>query len=115
MNYQESGRVSVKITMLDGRSDTFPMEFVPQCYMRGGGWLPGISLEKGIEEVAELTGQDWVFEGVGYHYAEGKVIEYTIEDDDCNPIGSWQILLDGQPTTYEDIEEIAFGLYTEEE
>lgn len=115
MNYQESGRVSVKITMLDGRSDTFPMEFVPQCYMRGGSWLPGISLEKGIEAVAELTGEDWVFEGVGYHYAEGKAVAHMIENDDCEVIGSWQILLDGQPTTYADIEEIAFGLYTEEE
>ena len=115
MNYQESGRVSVKITMIDWQSATFPMEFVPQCYMRGGRWLPGINLEKGMEEITEFTGQDWVFEGVGYHYAEGKVIEYTIEDDDCNPIGSWQILLDGKPTTYEAIEEIAFGLYTEEE
>ena len=115
MKYEESGRVSVEITMKDGRLGNFPMEFVPQCYMRGGRWLPGVNLEKGYEAVEEFTGCDWVSEGIGYHYAEGKSVEEEIHDYDDNLLGSWKILLDGKPTTYAELEEIAFGLYTEEE
>ena len=115
MNYQESGRLSVKITMLNGESLTLPMEFVPDCYLRGGKSYPGIALLEGYDLVRELTGEGWVFEGITYHYAEGKSISHTIADDDETTIGSWEILLDGKPTTFEDIEEIAFSLYTEEE
>lgn len=112
MIYEESGRVTVKITMSDGRSDTFPMEFIPDCYLRGGRDYPGIGLVENEGAIANFTGESWVFEGIGYHYAEGKTIENTFEDMDDVVIGSWQILLDGRPTTYQEIEEIAFGLYT---
>lgn len=115
MTYQESGRLSVKITMLNDKSVTLPMEFIPECYLRGGSSYPGIALLEGYDQVAELTGEQWVFEGVTYHYAEGKSISHTITDDEDKTIGSWEILLDGKPTTFAAIEEIAFSLYTEEE
>lgn len=115
MTYQESGRLSVNVSMNNGKSITLPMEFVPDCYLRGGKSYPGIMLLEGRDKIIELTGEEWVFEGISYHYAEGQSIEGTIEDDDFKHIGTWQILLDGTPTTFADIEEIAFGLYTEEE
>jgi hypothetical protein len=105
-------KLSLEISLRNGDKKVFPLSSRASEYHQADSWheylIPHMSR---LDEVhLELfTGDYAAWETVFYHYAEGVTTKGDVEADDFEEDKgykyAWQILLDGKPATYAEVDQ----------
>ena len=109
--------IEVKITKSSTESKTFPLAFTLDGYLKGGRDYPAITALGSTEALMnEYIGDEMgVFgEYPVYAYCEGQTVSDTYEvtdyDDELICTISYELLLDGKPATFAEIEAVCFSM-----
>lgn len=105
-------QLSLEISLRNGDKKVFPLSFRESEYYQADSWheylIPCMSRldEVGLEM---FTGDYAAWETVFYHYAEGVTTKGDVEADDFEEDKgykyAWQMLLDGKPATYAEVDQ----------
>jgi len=105
--------LSLEITLEDGKKAIFPMSFRATEYYEGSelheSQIPCMSRYQEIR-LDEFTGYEYSWALVEYHYAEGLTTQGELDHEENDEYGvsfmySWQMLLDGKPATYAEVDQ----------
>lgn len=104
--------LSVEITLRNGDKKVFPMSYIASDYTQAGSFheylIPHMSR---LDEVhlEMFTGDSASWETVSYHYLEGLTTTGDVEAEDFEEDKgykyAWQMLLDGKPATYAEVDQ----------
>lgn len=105
-------QLSLEISLRNGDKKVFPLSFRESEYYQADSWheylIPCMSRldEVGLEM---FTGDYAAWETVSYHYGEGLTTTGDVEADDFEEDKgykyAWQMLLDGKPATYAEVDQ----------
>ena len=109
--------IEVEITKSASDRKRFPLAFTLDGYLKGGREYPALTALGSTEELmSEYIGDEMgVFgEYPVYAYCEGQTVadSYEVTDYDDNVIRTitYQLLLDGKPATFDEIESVCFSM-----
>jgi hypothetical protein len=104
--------LSLQITLRSGAVKVFPLTLTSQTISKGGKqisivtpWL--IGFEDTYRDIDTFTGLRGTFEIVNYCFVEGCITQETIDAHDDTVLASYSILLNGDPVTYEQIQNLS--------
>jgi hypothetical protein len=103
--------LSLEIILSNGDKKVFPLSLTSQTINKGGKevsivtpWLIGFEdTYLAIDTFTRLVG---TFEIVNYCFVEGCITQETIDAHDDTVVATYRILLDGNPVTYEQIQNL---------
>jgi hypothetical protein len=105
-------QLSLEISLRNGDKKVFPLSFRESDYYQADSWheylIPQMSR---LDEVhlEMFTGDSASWETVNYHYLEGLTTTGDVEADDFEEDKgykyAWQMLLDGKPATYAEVDQ----------
>ena len=106
-------KIELEVTNPQGISKRFTCDLDTQTVFVGVSGKPTSILcpwladfEASYVALDTFTGHIGTFEIVHYCFVEGCITFDTIDDDDDNVLASYQILVDGKPFTYEQIQNL---------
>lgn len=104
-------KIELEVTNPQGISKLFACDLDTQKVFVGVSGKPTSILcpwladfEASYVALDTFTGHIGTFEIVHYCFVEGCIASETIQDDDDNVLASYQILIDGKPTTYDEFQ-----------
>jgi len=104
--------LSLEVTLRSGDKQVFPLSFRASEYHQAGSWHE--YLMPCMDRIAEVhlemfTGDYAAWETVSYHYGEGSFSSGEVEAEDFEEDKgyqyAWQMLLDGKPATYAEVDQ----------
>lgn len=105
-------QLSLEISLRNGDKKVFPLSFRESDFYQADSWheylIPQMSR---LDEVhlEMFTGDSASWETVNYHYLEGLTTTGDVEADDFEEDKgykyAWQMLLDGKPATYAEVDQ----------
>jgi len=104
--------LSLEVTLRSGDKKVFPLSFRASEYHQAGSWHE--YLMPCMDRIAEVhlemfTGDYAAWETVSYHYGEGSFSSGEVEAEDFEEDKgyqyAWQMLLDGKPATYAEVDQ----------
>ena len=105
-------QLSLEISLSNGDKKAFPLSLTSQTVSKGGKqisivtpWL--IGFEDTYLAIDTFTGLVGTFEIVNYCFVEGCITQETIDAYDDTVLATYRILLDGNPVTYEQIQNLS--------
>ena len=104
-------KLTLEITLSNGDRKVFPLSLTSQTINKGGKevsivtpWLIGFEdTYLAIDTFTKLRG---TFEIVNYCFVEGCITQETIDAYDDTVLASYRILLNGDPVTYAQIQDL---------
>jgi hypothetical protein len=104
--------LSLQVTLRDGAVKVFPLTFRASEYHQADSWheflIPCMD-HLGEVHLEMFTGDYAAWETVSYHYLEGSTTTGDVEAEDFEEDKgykyAWQMLLDGKPATYADVDQ----------
>jgi hypothetical protein len=104
--------LSLEIILSNGDKKVFPLSLTSQTVSKGGKQISIVTpwltdFEDSYLAIDIFTNHVGTFEIVNYCFVEGCMTSQTIDDDDDNVLASYRILLDGNPVTYEQIQNLS--------
>jgi len=104
--------ISLEISLRNGDKKVFPLTHRASDYQQAGSWhetlLPYMN-RLGEVHLEMFTGDVSAWETVLYHYLEGLTSSGDVEADDFEEDKgykyAWQMLLDGKPATYAEVDQ----------
>lgn len=105
-------QLSLEITLRNGDKKVFPLTHRASEYHQAGSWHEYlIPCMRSLDEVGleMFTGDYAAWETVSYHYGEGLTTKGDVEAEDFEEDKgykyAWQMLLDGKPATYAEVDQ----------
>ena len=104
--------LSLEVTLRGGDKKVFPLSFRASEYHQAGSWheylMPCMD-HLGEVYLEMFTGDYAAWETVSYHYGEGVTTKGEVEAEDFEEDKgyqyAWQMLLDGKPATYAEVDQ----------
>jgi hypothetical protein len=104
--------LSLQVTLRNGEQKVFPLSFRASEYHQAGSWheflMPCMD-HLGEVHLEMFTGDYAAWETVSYHYGEGATTKGEVEAEDFEEDKgykyAWQMLLDGKPATYAEVDQ----------
>ena len=104
--------LSLEVTLRGGDKKVFPLSFRASEYHQAGSWhefLIPCTDHLGEVHLEMFTGDYAAWETVSYHYLEGLASSGDVEaqdfEEDKGYQYAWQMLLDGKPATYAEVDQ----------
>jgi len=104
--------LTLEVTLRGGEKKVFPMSFRASEYHQADSWHEFLipCMDRLAEVHLEMfTGDYAAWETVSYHYLEGLASSGDVEADDFEEDKgykyAWQMLLDGKPATYSEVDQ----------
>lgn len=104
--------LTLEVTLRGGEKKVFPLSFRASEYHQADSWhkflIPCMD-RLGEVHLEMFTGDYAAWETVSYHYLEGLASSGDVEADDFEEDKgykyAWQMLLDGKPATYSEVDQ----------
>jgi hypothetical protein len=104
--------LSLEVTLRGGDKKVFPLSFRASEYHQAGSWheylMPCMD-HLGEVHLEMFTGDYAAWETVSYHYGEGVTTKGEVEAEDFEEDKgyqyAWQMLLDGKPASYAEVDQ----------
>jgi hypothetical protein len=104
--------LTLEVTLRGGEKKVFPLSFRASEYHQADSWHEFLipCMDRLVEVHLEMfTGDYAAWETVSYHYLEGLASSGDVEADDFEEDKgykyAWQMLLDGKPATYSEVDQ----------